>query len=130
LRSAVYGGPSGNAFIGAMALHGRTQDDFYPHGRVHVGAITLAATLALADDAGDRLLECLAAGYDTMCLVAESGSSYVQTRGLRPSGIFGPLGAAASAATALGLDEAGVANAIGLAASLAGGTNQAWLSGT
>jgi len=130
LRASTGDGARETALVGAIALHARTQDDFYPHGRVHVGAITLAATLALADEAEDRLLECLAAGYDTMCLAAESGSPYTQARGLRPSGVFGPLGAAASAATALGLDEAGVANAVGLAAALAGGTNQAWLSGT
>jgi 2-methylcitrate dehydratase PrpD len=118
------------ATLAAILLHARTQDDFFPKGRVHVGAITLAATLALAEEAGDRLLDCLAAGYEVMCLTAESGSSHVQQLGLRPSGIFGPLGAAASAARALGLDNDATANAVGLAAALAGGTNQAWLSGT
>lgn len=118
------------ATLAACRLHARTQDDFFPHGRVHVGAITLAATLALADQAGDRLIDCLSAGYEVLCLAAEAGSTSVQGQGLRPSGIFGPLGAAAAAATALGLDEDGIANAIGLAAALAGGTNQAWLSGT
>ena len=122
--------PSEAATIAAILLHARTQDDFFPHGRVHVGAITLAATLALADEAGQRLMECLSAGYEVMCVVAEAGSTEVQRRGLRPSGVFGPLGAAAAAATALRLGPEGVANAIGLAAALAGGTNQAWLSGS
>lgn len=122
--------PADAAQLAAVVLHARTQDDFYPHGRVHVGAITLAATLALADDAGDELLECLAAGYEVMCLASEACSPYAQRRGLRPSGVFGPLGAAASAARALRLDAHGVANSIGLAAAMAGGTNQAWLSGT
>lgn len=122
--------PAEAAQLAAVVLHARTQDDFYPHGRVHVGAITLAATLALADDAGDELLDCLAAGYEVMCLASGACSPYAQRRGLRPSGVFGPLGAAASAARALGLDERGVANAVGLAAAMAGGTNQAWLSGT
>lgn len=118
------------AFLGTMALHARTQDDFYPEGRVHVGAITLAATLALADAAGERLLACLAAGYEAMCRTATAYSSLAQASGLRPSGAFGPIGAAASAAVALELDPDGVANAIALAAALCGGTNQAWLSGT
>jgi 2-methylcitrate dehydratase PrpD len=118
------------AFLGTMALHARTQDDFYPEGRVHVGAITLAATLALAEEAGPRLLECLAAGYEAMCRTSTAYSALAQATGLRPSGAFGPIGAAASAAVALGLEADGVANAIGLAAALSGGTNQAWLSGT
>ncbi|MHB1808617.1 MAG: MmgE/PrpD family protein, partial [Solirubrobacteraceae bacterium] len=122
--------PSEAAFLGTMALHARTQDDFYPEGRVHVGAITLAAALALADRAGERLLDCLAAGYEAMCRTATAYSALAQASGLRPSGAFGPIGAAASAAVALGLDEEGVANAIALAAALCGGTNQAWLSGT
>lgn len=119
-----------HAFGNAMVLHARTQDDFYPHGRVHVGAITLAVALALREETGDRLLECLDAGYEVMCAAADAYSDIAQARGLRPSGVFGPLGAAATAARALDLGPEDTANAIGLAAALAGGTNQAWLSGT
>ena len=118
------------AYVSSMRLHARTQDDFSPAGRVHVGAITLAATLALADRAGDRLLESLAAGYDAMGVVALAYSPAAQAAGQRPSGMFGPFGAAASSAAALGLDRAGCANALGLAATMTGGTTQAWLSGT
>jgi 2-methylcitrate dehydratase PrpD len=113
-----------------MRLHGRTQDDFHPRGRVHVGAVTLAATLALADRAKQKLFECLAAGYRTMCTVASGYSPGAQRRGYRPTGIFGPIGAAAAAGVAIGLDRDGVANAIGLAAARSGGTMQSWLSGT
>jgi 2-methylcitrate dehydratase PrpD len=122
--------PAAAAYLGTMALHARTQDDFYPEGRVHVGAITLAATLALAEHAGERLLDCLAAGYEVMCRTSGAYSPLAQAKGLRPSGAFGPLGAAASAAAALGFGVEDTANAIGLAAALSGGTNQAWLSGT
>jgi 2-methylcitrate dehydratase PrpD len=125
------GGRAGDtAFLNAMRLHARTQDDFHPTGRVHVGAVTLATTLALADRAGTRLLECLAAGYETMCAVASAYSLDAQARGYRPTGVFGPIGAAASAAVAIGLDHDGIANAIGLAAARSGGTMQSWVSGT
>jgi 2-methylcitrate dehydratase PrpD len=132
LDSAPFdGGKSGDAaFLFAMRLHARTQDDFYPYGRVHVGVLTLGATLALADRSGDRLLESLAAGYEVMCAAATAYARDAQRRGYRPSGVFGPVGAAASAAVALGLDEEGVANAIGLAAARAGGTMQSWNAGT
>jgi 2-methylcitrate dehydratase PrpD len=118
------------AFLHALRLHGRTQDDFHPAGRIHVGAVTLATALALADDAEAELLECLAAGYRVMCAVATAYSADAQRRGCRPTGVFGPIGAAASAARALGLDEDGTANAIGLAAARSGGTNQSWIAGT
>jgi 2-methylcitrate dehydratase PrpD len=122
--------PEHAAFLYAMRLHARTQDDFYPAGRVHVGAVTLAVALALADDCGTRLAQCLGAGYEVMCAVSATYSGEAQVRGLRPTGVFGPLGAAASAAVALGLDRDGVANSIALAATLAGGTNAAWLAGS
>lgn len=124
------GRPGDAAFLHAMRLHGRTQDDFHPGGRVHVGAVTLAATLALSEPAGSRLLECLAAGYEAMCAVASVYSPDGQRRGYRPTGVFGPIGAASAAAVAIGLDRDGVANAIGLAAARSGGTNQSWISGT
>jgi 2-methylcitrate dehydratase PrpD len=122
--------PGDAAFRHAMRLHARTQDDFHPGGRVHVGAVTLAATLALADCAASRLLDCLAAGYETMCAVAVAYSREAERRGYRPTGVFGPMGAAAAAAVALDLDRDGIANAIGLAAARSGGTLQSWLSGT
>jgi 2-methylcitrate dehydratase PrpD len=122
--------PQDAAFRETMRMHARTQDDFHPSGRVHVGAVTLGATLALAERAEGRLLECLAAGYDVMCAVAVVYSSVAQRRGYRPTGMFGPLGAAASAAVALGLDRDGIANAVGLATTMSAGTNQSWISGT
>lgn len=122
--------PADAAFLFAAQLHARTQDDFYPEGRTHVGAIVLAATLALADEVEGRTLDCLAAGYRTMCDVASVYSTHAQRAGLRPSGVFGPFGAAAAAATALSLSPAGTANAIALAAAACGGHNQAWIAST
>jgi 2-methylcitrate dehydratase PrpD len=122
--------PADAAFLFAARLHARTQDDFYPEGRVHVGAIVLAATLALAEAAEDRTLDCLAAGYRTMCDVASVYSAQAQQAGLRPSGVFGPFGAAAAAATALSLSPAETANAIALAGAACGGHNQAWIAST
>lgn len=121
---------AGTAHRLGMRLHARTQDDFFPAGRVHVGAVTLAAALALAERTNDRLLECLAAGYRVMCSVSATYSRLAQRRGLRPTGMFGPMAAAATAGLALGLDRDGLANAIGLATTMTAGTNQAWISGS
>lgn len=123
-------GPGEAAFLFAAQLHARTQDDFFPEGRVHVGAIALAATLALADAVGDRTLQCLTAGYRTMCEVAAAYSADAQRCGLRPSGVFGPFGAAAAASVALDLSPEQTVNAVGLAAAACGGHNQAWISST
>ncbi|HEY4280952.1 MAG TPA: MmgE/PrpD family protein [Conexibacter sp.] len=155
--------PADAAYLFAAQLHARTQDDFHPEGRVHVGAIVLAAVLALAEEdtgqgrglpalAGDadahkrtlpelarltrgeeadahaRTLPALAAGYRVLCTVARSYSVQAQRRGLRPSGVFGPFGAAAAAAVMLGLDPTQTANAIALSAAACGGHNQAWIA--
>jgi 2-methylcitrate dehydratase PrpD len=122
--------PTDVAFLTAMQLHARTQDDFHPEGRSHVGIAALAPTLALADRVGDRTLQCVSAGYEVMCAVAMAYSPIAQRRGYRPTGMFGPLGAAAAAAVALDLDRDGIANAIGLASTMSAGTNQSWISGT
>ena len=119
-----------DAYRLAARFHARTQDDFYPLGRTHVGAVALAATLAFADLAGERMLSALAAGYRVICLASGTYSPEAQRRGMRPSGMFGPLGAAAAAAVSAGLDESGVAAAIALASTMAAGTNQSWISGT
>jgi len=124
------GKPGDEAFLLAAQLHARTQDDFYPDGRVHVGAIALAATLALSDRVGDRLFPCLAAGYRAMCDVSAAYSATAQGRGLRPSGVFGPIGAAAAASVALGLTPEQATNAIAIAAAAAGGHNHAWVAGS
>lgn len=120
----------GRAYRLAMLLHARTQDDFYPHGRVHVGAQALASCLALASHARRPLLPCIAAVYEVMCVVSSAYSSEAQRRGMRPSGVFGPVGVAAGAALAIGLDVEGVATAVCLATVMTAGTNQAWLSGS
>jgi 2-methylcitrate dehydratase PrpD len=122
--------PAGAAYRFGAQLHARTQDDFHPLGRVHVGAVALAVTLALSDDVGDRTLECLAAGYEVMGAISVVYAAEAQSRGFRPTGLFGPLAAAACAARCLGLGQADAANAIALAAARSGGTNQSWLSGT
>jgi 2-methylcitrate dehydratase PrpD len=114
----------------AMAFHARTQDDFYPAGRMHVGAIALPVALALGDRVGERLLEVLTAGYRVICAVSATYSADAQARGMRPSGMFGPLGAAATAAAAYELDAEATAAAISLAATMSAGTNQAWVAGT
>lgn len=129
-RARLGGSPAGDAVALAMRLHARTQDDFIPSGRSHVGAVTLAPALALADQVGDRLLDCLAVGYRAMMTVARCYSADAQHRRYRPTGFFGPFGAAGVAARALGLDAAQTANAFGLACVLTAGTNQAWLSGS
>lgn len=122
-----FGSAGSWAYVVGAAMHARTQDDFYPLGRVHVGATVLPSVLAVG--AAD-VFPALAAGYEVVCLVSGCYGAEAQARGLRPSGVFGALGAATGAAVAMGAGVDEVASAISLAAALSGGTNQAWADGS
>lgn len=120
-------GPGSASFQMAAAMHARTQDDFYPMGRVHVGTVVIPAVLAIGHG---ELLPSVAAGYEILTAVSEAYSEMAQRRGYRPTGIFGPIGAACAAGIAGGLDDADLASALALASTMAGGTNQSWIDGT
>lgn len=119
-------GSGARAFALAARMHGRTQDDFYPPGRTHIGAVVVPPVLML--QAGN-VLPAIAAGYEVLTVVSEVYAADAQVRGFRPSGIFGPIGAAAAATVARGGSTEELAASIAAAAAAAGGTNQAWLDG-
>jgi 2-methylcitrate dehydratase PrpD len=121
------GGPGYNAFRLAASMHARTQDDFHPIGRVHVGAVVIPAVSAVSTD---DPLPALAAGYEVLLSVASAYSAIAQERGYRPTGVFGPVGAAAAAGTALALDDSQLASALALASTMSAGTNQSWIDGS
>lgn len=120
-------GPGLVALHLAARMHARTQDDFYPAGRVHVGTVVIPVVLALVPD---RPLPALAAGYEVLTAVASAYSGIAQQRGYRPTGIFGPVGAAATAGVALELDDDQLASALALASAMSAGTNQSWVDGS
>lgn len=120
-------GPSGLAFQLAVDMHARTQDDFYPAGRVHIGATVIPAVLAVGTD---DVIGAIAAGYEVMALVSKAYSPVAQASGFRPTGVFGPVGAAAAAGVAVGLDEERLAECLSVATVASAGTNQPWVDGS
>ena len=118
---------SGRAYRLSARMHFRTQDDFDPGGRVHVGAVVIPAVLAID---GASVLEPMAAGYSVLTWVARIYRDEAEARGLRPTGMFGPIGAAAAAGVALGLDRERLGSAIAISTTMCAGTNQSWVDGT
>jgi len=108
-------------------MHFRTQDDFDPGGRVHVGAVVIPAVLAID---GASVIEPMAAGYSVLTRVARTYRDEAEARGLRPTGMFGPVGAAAASGVALGLDRQQLGSAIAISTTMCAGTNQSWIDGT
>ncbi|WP_193187371.1 MmgE/PrpD family protein [Nisaea sediminum] len=118
--------PRGAAFINGSASHTVEFDDIYRDGGYHPGSPTFAAALAVAQDIGaprDAFDRAVIGGYEVGCRLAMA---------LQPShyefwhitGTVGTFGAAAAAAMLLGCDRDGIANALAISASLAGGIQQ------
>ena len=125
--------PETAAFLNGILIHARCQDDVYFPGLMHIGTIVTPAVLAIGekiDCSGEELITALAAGYEAAGALSDGYAVRTTARGFRASGIFGVFGATAAVAKLLGLNAAQTANALGIAASMAAGTNQTWLSGT
>lgn len=118
--------PRSAAFINGSASHTVEFDDIFRDGGYHPGSPTFAAALAVAQDLGasrDAFDRAVIGGYEVGCRVAmalqPSHYDYWHT-----TGTVGTFGAAAAAAMLLGCDQDGIANAIAIAASFAGGVQQ------
>lgn len=125
--------PRTAAFVNAALMHARAQDDVYFPGLTHVGAIVTPAVLAVAeqlDSSGQDVLTALVAGYEATGAMSQGFAPISTARGFRASGIYGVLGAAAGVARLMNLDAAATSNALGIAASMASGTNQTWIAGS
>jgi 2-methylcitrate dehydratase PrpD len=117
--------PAEVALLNGIAGHAIELDDTHEASSTHPGTCVWPAVLAMADARGSSLAEILDAGvvgYDHMCALGEDlGPNAVYARGFHPTGVTGPIGAAAAVAHLLGLDAEGVERAVLLAMSTSSG---------
>ena len=114
----------GYAMLLGTAGHGIELDDGHRGGSVHLGVAVVPALLAaagLAPMSGRDLLSALVAGYEAICAISSAANPAFRNRGFHPTSAAGPLGAALAVGKALGLDRATLSDALGIAASSAGG---------
>ena len=94
----------------------------------HPSAQVFPAALATAEREhtdGRTFITAMALGYETVCRIGEAMTRAVEDeRGFHNPAVNGPFGAAASAGRLLGLDEAALLNAMGIAGSHAGGLTE------
>ena len=112
----------------ATMAHAMDYDDTHPGGAGHPSAPCWSTALAIAQEEGIGEKETLAAfitGFDVM---SKLGGGWVpgvgrslQRRGWHPTSVFGRAGAAAVACAMMRLDAERIANALGVAATTAGG---------
>src|SRR5436190_13564815 len=112
------------AFINGTAAHGEDFDDTFEGGPVHAGAVIVPAVLAAAEQErldGQRALIGIAVGVETICRLSLVVPKAVHKAGFHPTAVFGTIAAAAGVGAALQLDARRLANALGIAGSMASG---------
>jgi 2-methylcitrate dehydratase PrpD len=113
------------ALVNGSAIHAFEIDDLHPRSIVHPGSVVLPAALAAADVrggvSGRELLTALVAGYEVAARVGNSVGAAHLRQGYHPTATHGTIGAAAAAASILGLDADRTVHAIGIAGTQAAG---------
>jgi 2-methylcitrate dehydratase PrpD len=115
---------AGAAFVNGTAAHGEDFDDTFEGGPVHAGAVIVPAVLAAAEQEGldgAAILRGIAVGVETVCRMSLVAPKAVHKAGFHPTAVFGAMAAAAGAGAALRLDQKQLADALGVAGSMAGG---------
>jgi 2-methylcitrate dehydratase PrpD len=113
------------ALINGTSAHALDYDDVgigaHP---AHPSAVLAPAILAEAEvlrRSGRDMIAAYVAGYEVWGELARRDADPHNMRGFHPTGVFGALAAAAACAKLRGLDARAASNAIGIAASQAGG---------
>src|SRR5215813_12951418 len=116
--------PPDAALANGTAIHGFELDDAHVSSSFHPGAVTLPASLAVAEGqtaSGAELLVALAAGYEVGIRVGICAGVSHSTSGYHVTGTVGAIGAAAAAASLLHLGPEPTAHALGIGATQAAG---------
>lgn len=117
--------PSYAAFVNGTMIGGFETDHIYSSASSHPSAGSFSAAFAAAEArhaSGAAFLAALTAGYEVCCRVGTAATRAVEdVRGFHGPGTNAAFGAAVASAKLMGLDKAGVLNALGIAGSHAGG---------
>jgi len=116
--------PPDAALANGTAIHGFELDDAHVSSSFHPGAVTLPASLAVAETHaanGAELLVALAAGYEVGIRVGICAGVSHSTSGYHVTGTAGAIGAAAAAARLLRLGPEQTAHALAIGATQAAG---------
>jgi 2-methylcitrate dehydratase PrpD len=114
----------GAAVLNGTNGHGIEADDGYTPGSFHPTSVILPAVFAVAQERGlkaEEILLAAAIGMEVGCRIAAAGHPATRRNHFHNTPVVGVFGAAAATAVLMGLDEAGIANALGIAGSHASG---------
>src|SRR3954470_15682904 len=124
-RGTAVQAPAAALANGALAHAFELDSLTRPGAGAHPGATVLPPALAIAQQqagiSGQSLIAAFVAGNEIMIRIGRATGHTNEARGFHAPGTTGPFGAAVACGHLLGLDADKMANAIGLAGSLAGG---------
>jgi 2-methylcitrate dehydratase PrpD len=115
------------AFVNAVMGHGLVREDMHSGSISHLGIAVLPALLALSQYrrvSGHDFIAAAAVGYEVGGQVGRAVMDAEIARIHRPTGVTGPVAAAAAGARLFGLDVAQTTSAIALGANATAGFNQ------
>ena len=115
---------AGAAFVNGTVAHGEDFDDTFEGGPVHAGAVIVPAVLAACEQHnpdGRMALIGIAVGAEVLCRLSLVVPKAVHKSGFHPTAVFGAMGAEAGVGAALGLNAKEIADALGIAGSMASG---------
>ena len=115
------------AFVNAVMGHGLVREDMHSASISHLGVVVLPTLLALSQYkrvSGADFMSAVVVGYEVGARIGQALMDAKMARMFRPTGITGPIGAAAAGARLLGLSVEQTTNAIALATNTVAGFNQ------
>lgn len=115
------------AFVNAVMGHGLVREDMHAGSFSHMGIVVIPTLLALAQArpvSGRAFITAAACGYEVGGRIGRAVMDPALARIFRPTGITGPLAAAAAGARLMAFDEPATTSALGLAANMVAGYNQ------
>jgi len=133
VRDALVHAPSAALANGALAHAFELDNLTQPNSGSHPGATMLSSALAVAQEQGfdgRDLITAIVAGAEVMIRIGVATKHSNEEHGFHAPGTTGPFGAAVATGRLMQLDAEKMTNAIGIAASLAGGLLEFAKSGT
>ncbi|MCD1286409.1 MULTISPECIES: MmgE/PrpD family protein [unclassified Brevibacterium] len=121
---------AGAAFVNGVLAHSLDYDDTHLPSVLHPSASTIPAALAAAqanESSGEQTIAAIAVGIEVAVRLgmagydSEAGNSVFFEHGQHATSITGAMGASVAAGMLHGLDEAGLADVLGVTASMASG---------
>ncbi|HVY16128.1 MAG TPA: MmgE/PrpD family protein, partial [Rhodopila sp.] len=123
--SAKRGSVAQAALVNGTAGHAFEMDDIHKESIVHPNSLACPVAFAFAESdagiTGRDVLTAIVAGYEVGTRVGNAATMALFLRGFHPQGTNGVFVAAATAGRILGLDEARMLHALGIAGSLGSG---------